>query len=301
VSSAGFAACSIFTPFDDLSRDFAADAGGVEAALPDDAGEVADALGVSDAPIDAARACRVVMAPEGKYTYASQLGGIFNGADSLSVSDAAIPTQPWDNPFFATVRHDGDAGARDPCFTFTAFYAQGDAGSHEHSWTFCNRCIGDAGALDIVSEVDVIKIGTILQTTNYVCATPNVFFQDGVLADASLPQGSCTGQTAGATSLAVQVNPVSNFALGPGTDSYAGGFDGSYPTATSRFDQEVVVSGAGKSTPAIQVWGFNAETGLPTFGVGLRTLNLDIQGTPVVFSWFNVFKLYSPDVAPLPK
>ena len=304
-ASAAFAACSIVTPFDDLSKDFLADGGRPDGAVAvTDDGAVIDSA-ILDAAVDAPgseRACRTIRPQEGTYTYASRLG-TFVGGDSLTYNGVVIPTQVWDNPFPATIRHSAsDAGA--PCFTFTAFYGKGDAGSHEHSWTFCNRCVGDAGALDIVGEVDTLKIGTIAQSTRYVCKTPNAFFQDGVPRDASLPQETCegttTGETPGQADFTVTVAPVSNVAGGRDAQVYANGSDASFPVETFTFNQSVAINGAVKSTPAIQVWAFNPETGLPSLGVGVRTLNLTVNALPVSFTWFNVFGLYAPNIAPLP-
>lgn len=226
-----------------------------DAGASDSGADEADVSPLPDvAPGEDAACPARFMPPVGTYAFKN----IFSG-DTLSLNDASQETQPFDNPFFATITHEGAT-----CFRLTAYLSNGGSGRHDHTWKFCNVCDRDAGSLDLVEETDRFEATSLgaKQSTSYTCARPNPYLVTDVAPDASIVQGACTGSGSGSQSNTLQVVPESYVFVGVEPVEYAN-TDASVSTYRFERTSHVIVSNSQSNEPDLEGYNFDVDSGFP--------------------------------------
>jgi hypothetical protein len=265
------------------------------AGAEDDAADGKDASTLaSDTGEEAsAQACPVRFLPaEGTYLYKSVYA-----ADTLRIGDGGpLDTQPFADPFAATVKH--EAGG---CFTFTANLAEGSKGRHVHSWKFCNACDRSAPSLDVVEEHDDFEVTSFnsKQTTHYTCTRPNPFIVTDVPVDASVQQGTCTGETTGTLDNTLQILPTSYVYEGIRREHFES-VDASIETyGYLRRARTLLVGGGGQATDDESTYRFD-DAGLPMVFIVIAKTKTTFEGASVQYDLSMVGRRLTADVSPLP-
>jgi len=231
------------------------------------------------------------MPPAGTYAYAHGFSG-----DSLRVGDASLPTEPFKQPFFATVRHEGST-----CFTFTAYLANGPNGRHDHAWRFCNRCEGDAGtSLDLMDEKDYFATAAApgAQVSAYTCGSPNAYISATAIVDASVALAPCTGKSEGALTTTIQSTSLSHVYRGRLERGYADP-DASATCEVYEGTRRVQLAGGGAPVTNTSNWAFMADGGAPFQAVVIADTTTTLGGLPVTHRFSLAFFRKSPTVSPL--
>ena len=252
--------------------------------LPDAACEAApDADADADCP-------PVYMPAEGTYLYRPYLA-----ADELTVNDAAVPLEAFQDPFVVTVVHRPAS-----CFELTAFLSKGDKGQHQHTWRFCNACAGGTATLDLDRESDHFVAKDLAdQTTAYACGRPNPFLVPDLAPDATVQQAACTGQGTGTRTYTMQASSLGYRFVGNEDVRYTD-FDASRPTFVFERKSKVLVAGAGSAGVDTSIYKFDIDSGLPMTFVVLNETKTKLGDLDVLYKLRLIGLRADPAVSPLP-
>lgn len=255
-------------------------------ALPDAASDAAPPVDP-----DADAECPPVYMPaEGTYLYRPYLA-----ADELTVNDAAVPLEAFQDPFVVTVVHRPGA-----CFELTAFLSKGDKGQHQHTWRFCNACAGGAATLDLDRESDHFAAKDLAdQTTAYTCGRPNPFLVPDLTPDATVQQAACTGQGTGTRTYTMQTSSLGYRFVGNEDVRYTD-VDASRPTLVFERRSKVLVAGSGSAAVDTSVYKFDIDSGLPMVFVVFNETKTKLGDLDVLYKLRLIGLRADPAVSPLP-